>query len=629
MKRILPLIFLFIVSLLSEAQQALPEDQPYGKIDTTDLGMKSCDFEKDANAEVLFDKGVIENNSLMRHVRIKIFNQQGVKEANVRILYYSYLTAITLTNFKGETINSENGKIVITPLGKSQIYNEKINRFITALSCAFPDVKAGSIIEYEYNIVDNLNWYFQSDIPTRYSEIKTSFVGTNVFKYIPHVSQPFVKNTGQSYEPIQDKAMVNIHSLPNEPYMDSRLDNLQHMQYLGYDRRADNWLTIADLLIDFDAFGGQFGRGLAGQDSIIMKARSMKTEDDKIASIFNSVKNRMKWNNITNFFTTDGTIRAWDNKVGNSAEINLCLYHLLKKSGVNAYPMVVSTKSNGKINPFDPNPFSFNNTVVYIPIDTTDANNLKYYVLDAASKFNMYNIIPKDQLNTFGFCVDPDKSYTKTTFIENREPAIQSVFIDAEIKPEGKMTGTAEINSSSYNKSENIRRYVTDGEAKFEDYLCDSDNNINITSLKVQNLAVDSLPFVQDLRFTYNLTGSDSSYIFFNPNFFITPHKNPFLGEDRYSDIDFGYKNNAALSGIFKTPEGYKIYSVPKNTVLIMPDTSIIFRRTVNQQDSTVTVRYTVIYKKTIYFKKDYPPFYQFFKKMYELLNEQIVLKKS
>ena len=62
---------------------------------------------------------------------------------------------------------------------------------------------------------------------------------------------------------------------------------------------------------------------------------------------------------------------------------------------------------------------------------------------------------------------------------------------------------------------------------------------------------------------------------------------------------------------------------------MAMPDNSIIFRRTMIEQDGKIAVRYSISYKKTIYFKEDYPDFHEFYKKMYEMLNEQIVLKKS
>lgn len=78
--------------------QEVPTTEPYGKIKQADLEMKACDFEKDANAEILFDKasaapegmGRLTPFPLERQVRIKVFNASGRGVANVRIAYYRY-----------------------------------------------------------------------------------------------------------------------------------------------------------------------------------------------------------------------------------------------------------------------------------------------------------------------------------------------------------------------------------------------------------------------------------------------------------------------------------------------------------------------------------------------------------
>jgi len=151
---------------------------------------------------------------------------------------------------------------------------------------------------------------------------------------------------------------------------------------------------------------------------------------------------------------------------------------------------------------------------------------------------------------------------------------------------------------------------------------------LKVVSLKLESLDVDTLPLVQNVNFNIDLAGSDG-YIYFNPNLFTMMRKNPFLSATRYNDIDFGYYNNMVINGIFKIPAGYKVDALPKNISMIMPDTSIIFRRMINQQDGVISVRYVVSRKKSIYFKKDYADFYDFFKQLYQMLNEQIVFKKS
>src|SRR6202012_5722403 len=77
------------------------------------------------------------------------------------------------------------------------------------------------------------------------------------------------------------------------------------------------------------------------------KINALKTQDEKIAYIFNLVKKSVTWNNFNNIYTDDGIKKAWSKKSGNAAEINIILYHFLKMAGLTVYPVCVNT--HGKI----------------------------------------------------------------------------------------------------------------------------------------------------------------------------------------------------------------------------------------------------------------------------------------
>ncbi|MGZ3752202.1 MAG: hypothetical protein ACXVAU_13050, partial [Mucilaginibacter sp.] len=155
-----------------------------------------------------------------------------------------------------------------------------------------------------------------------------------------------------------------------------------------------------------------------------------------------------------------------------------------------------------------------------------------------------------------------------------------------------------------------------------------NDNTFKITSLKFENMEVDTLPLVQNIEFNMDLTGSDETYIYFKPSLFTANGVNPFLSENRVTDVDYGYRQNLLINGSFKIPAGYKSDALPKSASMTMPDQSITFRRIVGEQDGTIVVRYLLDFKKSIFLKETYPDLYDFYKKMYEMLNEQIVLKK-
>jgi Domain of Unknown Function with PDB structure (DUF3857) len=623
-----------------KAPAQFKEVQPYGQVDMEDLEMKTCDFEPNANAEVLFDVGNYKSEgetALERHTRIKIFNEAGKNKGSVRFEYVSHFGQSTIKGLEAETINLENGKIVKTSLDPKGYYVEKIDNYFSALVFALPNVKVGSIIEYKFKIssvrgVYYPNWYFQSNIPTRYSEIKTDFPGGAIFRVIPHIKQPFAKSIGKIDDYTQTRALVNIPALPEEPFAGAEKDNLQHMEYLFFSGPFNSWDKIGRFLVRAQDVGVEFDNTIPGGSEIVKKAKTLKTDDEKIGYIFDTVRNAVKWNDISHPYVTDGCIKTWDRKTGNSAEINFIVLSLLRRAGIKAFPMMVSTNKNGRLNPINVDMYSFNSAVVYIPVDSTH-----YYVLDATNKYNLFNEVPVEELNGFGFNLDEsasgdvqrEKKNFQIIFLQNTEPAIQSVFINADILADGKLKGNTEINSYSYHKINALTRYHEYGLEKYQRYLSNNDNNTKISGLKLEGATVDSIPLTQKFNFDVDLTSSDEHYIYFNANLFTLMGENPFKKEERFSDIDFGYRDNYVINSLYKIPPGFKADSLPKSVTIVMPDTSIIFKRVVAQNEGTILVKYSLNHKKTIYFREDYQDIRGFYKKMYDLLSERLILKKE
>jgi hypothetical protein len=643
MNKLYPLICLCLLTTYTNAQTK--PTQAFGKVDIADLELKSCDFEKDANAEVLFDKKNVTGRydfsiEMICHKRIKIFNTNGKSEADIHLSFLSRNNVERITNIQAQTINLVNGKVEITTLDKSLIYKKALDKYTSEITFTFPNVKEGSIIEYKYtwfttNPSNFPNWYFQETIPVKYAELNTETPHFIEYRKIARTHSEATQHTtkyegGADFEKF---VYENIASIPNESFISSFLDNFECVVYqlVAVDFRGGNvitfsetWEKVGGILADDEAFGGQLRRKLDGEDIIVKKAKALGTEDEKIAYIFNEVKNVMKWNDVNRWYTNDGTVKAWANKTGNSTEINIILYHLLNQAGVaNVYPMVVSTRDHGKIIPLYTSLAQFNRTVVLVM-----GSNERSYVLDASNKFNVYSETPAELLNSSGLYIDKQKGVFDIIFLKNEEPTMHSVYVTADIKPSGKIEGTASINSTGYDRINALSRYKTDGEKKYIDYLRDNDNNLKISSIKFENMEVDTLPLVQQVNFSLDLAGSDDNYIYLNPNILSSLKNNPFLNTNRLTNVDFAYQKVYSIVGVYKLPAGYKIDSTPKNGAIVMPDETMAFKRSIVEQDGSIMVRYVISYKKPIYAKESYADFHGFHKKMHEMLNEQIILKK-
>jgi hypothetical protein len=636
--KLLPVLCAFIgFAGIAKAQTAapLPSAQPYGTIDKADLELTACDFEKDANAEILFDKGTVYLDHVERHIRIKIFTEAGKSMANVLEVFTGSMNGIT--DVEAETFNLVDGKIEITKLDHKQLYIQRIDNWRFKMSFALPNVRAGSVIEYHYTQhtgeFNYPKWYFQNIIPERYNELNVDITDMDIRPEV-HTYQPFAKQediyTIVTNHKFRQTVMTNVPSLTTEPYMTSLYDNLQSIWYnitgYRYIHIDMTWKKVAKLLAESEEFGLYLNSKLPNEDSILVKAKKLKSTDEKVAFTFNKVRDMMKWDGNNSFHTDIGTGTAWKNKVGNSAEINLILCHLLKREGLNALPVIVSTRDNGKVNPAHVDFNQFNSTIVAIP---NEGDTTQYYVLDASDKYNTYNQIPAQFLNSVGFAIDVANENGKMIGLEDDDPIRKIVMVNAEVTADGKMTGTTDISDFGYNHNKVLHLYNTLDNAKFKAYLTNNDNSINISDIKLDNMDVDSLPLATNFNFKADVQGADQGYLYLTTNMFSSLYTNPFISDKRKTDIDFGYRDNYAINYTCKIPAGYSVYALPKNINTIVPDGSIVFKRLIIVEDGVINVRYSIDHKKTFYFKDDYADFHEFYKKMYEALNEQIVLKKN
>ncbi len=635
MNRIFSLIFFSVFTVVANAQV-----RGFGNIDTADLKSTSCGYEKDANAEVLTENiHVYYKNAtvIMEYFkRIKIFNNEGNAAASVRIAYYGGPYNESVSGIEAETINFDNGKIIYTPVDKSLIYDQKIDKVLNTIVFAFPNVRAGSIVECKYKWSSTYSgnfpqWLIQGNIPVQHTEFKAEFSKAFSFKYVWHVTQEFTKDTdyftnGKNAEGGQTHiwALDSVHSLKREPFMTPVSENQEHVLFQAGGLFQGSWPQIGYLLMRIAEFGKELDPkiSLANESSVLDTIRSRPTRDAKVAYLYNLVRNTVHYNKKPGIFTEEGIKSAWVNKMGNAAEINFIVYHFLKNSGFD--PSLVLFDPEGNIDSQYPSPRQLRRLAVYLKDD-----NGKYYVLDASNPAGGYKDVPYDALNRTAFVFNPSNGSSEIVTLENLTPQPVSISINAAITADGKLSGTAQINSSGYNKASIKKRYRENGEKKYIDTLCDGNNQLNISSLKLENMNTDSLPLIQNINFKLDyLPGSDGNYIYLTPTLFTGIRSNPFLSAERISDIDFRYLSFLTINGKYKIPAHFKVDAMPEAEMAVMPDRSIIFKRAVSDEDGSVVVSYTIDFSRSYFKKEEYPALYDFFKKMYEMLNEQIVLKK-
>jgi hypothetical protein len=646
MKQCLTLSVLLLICLQLSAQK-IKELPDFGKVEKAELELTKCSFEEDAPAMVLFNEGVsifkINNTSsnfsvfkqTKHHTRIKILNKKGFGYADIKIKYPTTDKLVSIIHLKAQTYNLDAaGNIVATKVEKNTIYDRKINKRYSEIVFAFPEVKEGSIIEYEYTLdnASEASWYFQQSIPVVISRFEADFPTELEVSMTPNVTLPLdTKENKKGTNNISCYTMENIPSLGNEPFMSCPEDYLQRMEirliavdFPGMIRQSlvRTWPGIIKELMEDDDFGIELKKNIPRTAELDAMLKPLTDPYQKMLLIHKYVRSNMEWDNLYSIWALDGVKSAWKSKKGTSGEINLIMINLLKDADLDAHPVLVSTRENGIINTAVAGYAQFDKVLAYVKIGD------KVYILDATDKITPSNMIPLEVHASEGLVIEKISTYEWGWKVlwDSKHLFANSVSISAAIDSKHQLGGDAFVTTDGYARLK-LMPVVRQGDEALKASLA-AQNEVKIENLEVINRDNDTLPLEQKFRFVMPAS-STGDYHFFSLNLFTGLEKNPFIADERKSDIFFGYNQQYAVNCAVAIPEGYVIEDLPKNVKMITPDSSLIFTRMSYYKDGALTVRINLEFKSPLYSVDDYEGFREFYKKLFGMLNDKYVYKKK
>lgn len=320
-------------------------------------------------------------------VRILILNKEGYKWADIEIGYYPYHDIEEIISIDGYTYNYDHGKILKEKLRGSNIFDEDVDGKWHRKKFSMPAVKEGSIIEYRYTIRSYSftyfrDWDFQHTIPTVYSkyttripdylkysaivkgmeqlELKDTKQYHDIFKFAVHQPMTVLNQQREhSYNEVKytrthtDYLIRDVPPIEEEPFStcieDFRTKVVFQLVKTNFPGRENkiymtNWQDLVNKLFNQEHFGGQ----LSGNAFLKKEAEHLTSgiEDplEKMKTIYDYVRSSMKWDERYGMYTYQSLKKAWEQKRGNGAEINLILTEMLEKAGLNSYPVILSTR---------------------------------------------------------------------------------------------------------------------------------------------------------------------------------------------------------------------------------------------------------------------------------------------
>ncbi|MGC4101601.1 DUF3857 domain-containing protein [Ferruginibacter sp.] len=631
-------VIILLIPFISFAQDL----SEFGIVSGDELNLKECSFDKDANAVILLNEAVSDHDDQYHlitnhHVRIKILKEKGFDEANISLRFWRKDDFEFINVLEAMVINTDDiGQLVKEKLPKKAFYTKDINERIGVVTFTFPNIRVGSIIEYSYrSIMKNYggldDWDFQKDLPVVKSKYILTVLPRAEFTYKLHKRDDLPANVKLD----KDNGRVmfemnNIPSLTDEPYMDAREDYVQKVVFqlsgynngMGRTNYMTSWDEVIRELLSAKEFGNQLGKNIAGTSAFTDEVKKMPVEEDKMKAVYNYVRNNMSWNDVYSKFAGDGVKDAWEKKKGTSGEINLILVNLLKEVDLETYPVLVSERFHGKVDVKTPFIDQFNSVFACVII-----KERKYY-LDATDLFTPAHIIPNDILNTNALIVNRKRG----GIVNITNDSLQySDFINVQdtVSSEGVLSGEAFVSSSGYSRIKKISSYKEEGKEQYIKRMYQK-NGISVSDFQFMNQDNDSLNAEQRFDFRTNLSAA-GDYLYVPLNLFTGFDKNPFINDNRFSNVNFGYIRNIHTYVSVALPANYNLDAMPKSIKMTTLDKDIVFSRSVtfDKANNTLTCMLEFDFKKSLYAVDEYDILKEVFKKLFDYLKEPVVLKKK
>ena len=578
--------FLFIIiSLVSLSLKA--QDYKFGEVSKAELEQKFHPLDSTAPAAVLFEKGymfMLSGSDLEVEKRLKIYNSNGYKYATIELPYYSEDSYIK--KIKASTYNLEGDKIVKHDVEKSDIITEKLSDNYEQVKFTFPNLKPGSVIEFsykKYNVYNTPTWAFQDEIP----------VNTSLYELVIPKSMGF-KERVKGYQYIERQIETtnrykkyiyqtrDIPKLEEEPFVNNKENyttSIGH-EFSYYSNRSfnvnfqlsNNWKQVCKVLQDSKYFGEQLDDTKYFEDDLDILLKNVNTDTEKIQSIFNHVKSRVKWNSYVGISCSKKLKKIYKEEVGNVADINLMLTAMLRHVGFQAHPVLVSTIKHG-IPTTSPSFDDYN----YI-ISAIELKNNKYILLDATDPFSAPNILPTRCLNWYGRLVRPNTT-SKLINLNPKQLSQDNFIMNIKILEDGSLTGQMRrqyTNQYAY-------KYRTEYSAvNNEDYINGIENELGIVinDNSIQNIKDLSKPVVETLVFEkQNATDVINNNIYMSPLLFLAQKENPFKQDqkERQMPINFTFPKSKRYIINIEVPQGYKIDYMPESKSFGLPDNKTFY----------------------------------------------------
>lgn len=661
----LSFILLFFLCATRMSGNDLDLSLKYGKVTMDELTMETYAEDSTANAVVLYKTGVVYYDFVggsfkvvyeMEH-KVKILTTDGVGEADVILPLYNDKTQNNykdaLSKLEANAYNLEDGKIVKTKMSKDYVFDERVSPYWKQVKFSIPGVKAGTVIEYKYKIVSDryhtiFDWEIQESIPVHFSKYEVT---------IPNYFHILCEMKG--YEPIKGEETVeNRLFLLNFGGLQSEQVNAPCKKYIfetgvipalkdeygvwcledfetkvrfdfkgyqfpgaAYKSYSRTWDDIDQTLVESDWSNTLNMRNPFKEEMKALPLDGMSNKE-KVVAVFDLLRSKMRWSNKYAFYA-EHVKQAVKEGTGSNSEMNFVLLSMLKDAGVQAYPIVMSTRSRGRLPMTYP---SLNKLNTFI-VGARDTDSTMVY-LDGSILYGSLNDLPPELMVDRARIFNPKQRGDKWVDLTAVGRNVVRLSANVSLDSEGVIRGKRQISLTGVYAANYKRNYLqAKDSAEFVDNL-QRDIDVTISSYSSQGAEKHSNNVRETFEFTKNCM-STGDHIYLTPMIFKHIDENRFTSEERKLPVEFAYPYEFRLNSNIMIPEGYEVEEMPEPIRLSNDDGSLNCLYTISQMGNVLTVNYQMQMKRILFSQMEYDVLKFFWEKMVEKNNEQVILRKK
>lgn len=631
-----------------------PEDSSAAAVVLADYGTAYFAFSSDKGFQLMLDK----------HLRIKILNKNGLEYANQQIpLFHRGTNKEVVSGLKGVTYNLQDAKVVKEKLDKKQIFNESYNEHYNIVKFTMPNVREGSVIDIKYTVASDfiynlVTWEFQREIPVRWSELRARVPEYFHYKNFMSGFLTLTLNETSNYEDsfnytyretklgagggiekhsgtlkpkgtIYRWAIEKAPAIKEEAYITTISDYTSKIEFeLNYTKFpgktmeyfSSSWEKLNKEFMEHERFGKQLNRARYMQDILNQLTAEASSDTEKISRIVQYVNTNFHCNGKNRVYTENNLKKVFDEKKGNVAEINLLLTLMLREAGLQANPVILSTRSHGRVNPVIPLQQDFNYVVSHVRLGD------EYVLLDATEPTLPPGMLPYQCLNQQGRLISED--FTTWVPLLNNEIIKKTSQAELVLAESGAFSGNLTMKHEGYAATRNRLKFMSEGKEKYLEEIYEEEG-WNISDHTIED--AETVSRVMNESLTVELPEAVTlagDRMYFQPLLLYGEKENPFKLENRVFPVDFGCPMETLSMIKIIIPEGYEVEEVPEQMILSLPDQSGVFRFSVNKAGEELMVVNNLKISKAFYSPEEYQSLRKFFELVVAKHAEQVVLKK-